>query len=259
MFENFSKEELESIVKRSESWSEICKCLGIYDKHDKYVPYLRRILDSLKIDYSFLDIPSNKHKNLKNRHNKYTKFKDEEIFIKKSPVGISTIRRRYFSGKFSEYKCAICGMEPFWNGKELILTLDHINGNTNNNELSNLRWICPNCDRQLPTYAGRNKKREKIVLQKKICKKCGKEIEYRNEYCLECFSEMKSESIKLNPENKKPDRNTLKKLIRENSFLKIGKIFDVSDNAVRKWCKKYNLPYKSSEIKKYSDEEWKYI
>ena len=36
----------------------------------------------------------------------------------------------------------------------------------------------------------------------------------------------------------------------------IGKQFGVSDNAVRKWCKKYGLPQKVSEIKKYTDEEW---
>lgn len=30
----------------------------------------------------------------------------------------------------------------------------------------------------------------------------------------------------------------------------------VSDNAIRKWCKKYNLPYKKKDIKSYSDEEW---
>lgn len=259
MFENFSKEEFEVIINKSKKWCEVCENLGIYDKHDKYVPYLRKILDYLNIDYSFLDSPYNKYTNLKNRRNKYTKFKDEEIFVKNPPVGIGTIRRRYFSGKFSEYKCAICGMEPFWNGEKLILTLDHIDGDTNNNELSNLRWVCPNCDRQLPTYAGRNKKREKVSLPKKVCKKCGKEIGYRNEYCFKCFSEIKSESIKLNSDNKKPDRNTLKKLIREKSFLELGRIFNVSDNAIRKWCKKYNLPYKSSEIKKYSEEEWELL
>ena len=43
------------------------------------------------------------------------------------------------------------------------------------------------------------------------------------------------------------------------SFTAIGKKYNVSDNAVRKWCDKYNLPRKASEIKKYSDEEWELI
>lgn len=54
-------------------------------------------------------------------------------------------------------------------------------------------------------------------------------------------------------------REELKKLIRTTPFVQIGKQFNVSDNAIRKWCDKYNLPRKVSDIKKYSDEEWELI
>lgn len=40
------------------------------------------------------------------------------------------------------------------------------------------------------------------------------------------------------------------------SFVAVGKKYNVTDNAIRKWCKYYNLPNKSSEIKQYSQEEW---
>ena len=43
------------------------------------------------------------------------------------------------------------------------------------------------------------------------------------------------------------------------SFVAIGKKYGVSDNAIRKWCDKYNLPRKVSEIKKYSDKDWEKI
>lgn len=54
----------------------------------------------------------------------------------------------------------------------------------------------------------------------------------------------------------RPNRDRFKQLIRTTPFLQIGKIFNVSDNTIRKWCKSMNLPYKASEIKKYSDQEW---
>lgn len=54
-------------------------------------------------------------------------------------------------------------------------------------------------------------------------------------------------------------REELKNLIRTTPFTRIGEQYNVSDNAVRKWCDKYNLPRKVSEIKQYSDEEWEKI
>jgi uncharacterized protein YjcR len=46
-------------------------------------------------------------------------------------------------------------------------------------------------------------------------------------------------------------------MIRELSFLEIGRRYGVSDNTIRKWCIAENLPSKKSEIKKYSDKDWK--
>lgn len=54
-------------------------------------------------------------------------------------------------------------------------------------------------------------------------------------------------------------REELKNLIRTTPFTKIAANFGVSDNAIRKWCIKFNLPSKSREIKKYSEEEWDLI
>jgi hypothetical protein len=54
-------------------------------------------------------------------------------------------------------KCSICGMNNWWNNKELIFILDHIDGHHENNSEDNLRLICPNCDTQLPTFKSKNK------------------------------------------------------------------------------------------------------
>lgn len=79
--------------------------------------------------------------------------------------GDKSIMRANYTPKFAkpiilkeqDGKCAICGMEPVWNGKELIFILDHIDGHASNNRRDNLRLICPNCDSQLDTYKSKNK------------------------------------------------------------------------------------------------------
>jgi len=52
--------------------------------------------------------------------------------------------------------CCICKVDS-WQGKELPVIIDHINGNPEDNSLGNLRLVCPNCDAQLPTYKSKNK------------------------------------------------------------------------------------------------------
>jgi len=48
-------------------------------------------------------------------------------------------------------------MADMWNDKSLVFILDHIDGNADNNERSNLRLVCPNCDSQLATFKSKNK------------------------------------------------------------------------------------------------------
>lgn len=54
-------------------------------------------------------------------------------------------------------------------------------------------------------------------------------------------------------------REQLKREIREFPFLKVAKVHNVSDNAIRKWCKRMGLPSLATDIKRYSDEEWENI
>lgn len=86
------------------------------------------------------------------------------------------------------------------------------------------------------------------------CTDCGKEIarpknskiEHR---CIQC-------AAKNRRVIERPDRKTLKILVRKNPIKIVGQYFGVTDNTIRKWLKSENLPTKKREIDKYSDEEY---
>lgn len=82
-----------------------------------------------------------------------------------------------------------------------------------------------------------------------ICPICGNKKTDNAQCCSKCRNEY---YYYIN----RPDRETLKKLIRTQSFVSIGKQYNVTDNAIKKWCKTYKLPYKRKDIKLYTTEEW---
>lgn len=242
LVDNFSQQELEELTKNSNTLKELCERLGYKCVSGRTGDIVKQRLEKFNISYD--------HFNLINKNKEQRTF--ENSFCINSTASSKYIRNHYLKDYTKEYKCSICGQEPFWNGKELTLTLDHINGEHSDNRLENLRWVCPNCDRQLDTFGSKNRK-GKVTLKKYFCIDCGKEVSCNTTLrCFECASKQRRKT-------ERPSREKLKELIREKSFVSIGKSFSVSDNAVRKWCDYYDLPRKKNEIKKYSDEEWKLI
>ena len=74
----------------------------------------------------------------------------------------STVKK-YLVEKFGN-KCVECGQENSWNNKTLMLQLDHIDGDSDNSLISNLRLLCPNCHTQTETYgnAGKGNRYKKL-------------------------------------------------------------------------------------------------
>jgi hypothetical protein len=82
-----------------------------------------------------------------------------ESYLRKDVlVNRGNLRRRLLSAGLLENRCAECGIYE-WRGVALSLHLDHIDGDPLNNELSNLRLLCPNCHSLTPTYCGKKKGR----------------------------------------------------------------------------------------------------
>lgn len=51
-----------------------------------------------------------------------------------------------------EHVCAGCGTGPLLNGLPLVLSVDHVDGDWRNDARDNLRFLCPNCHAQTPTF-----------------------------------------------------------------------------------------------------------
>ena len=98
-----------------------------------------------------------------------------------------------------------------------------------------------------------NDRNSKLEIKHYYCSSCGKEISRGARYCNECSNK------KRRIVQQRPNRDELKQLIRYNTFTELGRKYGVSDNSVRKWCKLVNLPYRTTDIKKYTNEEWELI
>lgn len=85
--------------------------------------------------------------------------------------------------------------------------------------------------------------------QGRPCEICGK-FTYNKKFCSSECAHIAQRKAEL------PSRTHLKEMIRSMPFTKIGKMYNVNDNTVRRWCRKYNLPSLRMDIEKYSDEEW---
>lgn len=94
----------------------------------------------------------------------FGRYQWEFVSIPKIEQGLGGNYKRYLKEKRGD-KCSECSQENSWNNKPLMLQLDHIDGNSDNNDLSNLRLLCPNCHSQTETYgnAGKGSRYKKVT------------------------------------------------------------------------------------------------
>ncbi len=81
----------------------------------------------------------------------------KEILVSGKLENTYRLKNRLLTGGIKEAKCERCNLTD-WMGEPIPLELHHIDGDRKNNELDNLKLLCPNCHAKTGNYRGKNKK-----------------------------------------------------------------------------------------------------
>jgi Zn finger protein HypA/HybF involved in hydrogenase expression/ribosomal protein S14 len=152
---------------------------------------------------------------------------NEELFCV-NLVDRKHVKNRILRDSLIEYKCQRCHI-THWEGEELSLHLDHINGINNDNRLENLRFLCPNCHSLTDTYCAKNKNKNNHADTKetKTCQDCGVPVGHLSIYCQKCVRNHREQIVW-------PEDNVLLQMVNDSSYSEIGRQLNVSGNAVKK-------------------------
>ena len=219
-----SRKDLSDIINDCTTFADIMRRVGLPVRGKMGITLKKKLLEN-GYDLSHLTgIP-------KFRHKQKTL---EEYLTKNSTAKSCKIKNILFKHGIKTNKCEVCGIEN-WNGKPLNMQLHHIDGDPTNNTLENLQILCPNCHAQTDTYCC---KKPDVVKEKEIyiCPMCGGEKKTKkSQYCSKCSSKL---SRKVEWPTKEEMENYL---LNGLSLGDIGKLYNVSGNAVKKWKIYYNL------------------
>ena len=155
--QQYSKAWLSELCKDSYSYAEVLRKAGRKQGGGTQAT-LKKKIEEFQIDISHFtgqrwqDSPNqNEHKEVREKYDL------EEVFRANSPVTQKVLRGYVERHNLLEYKCVKCGCDGQWQDGQIALEIDHLDGDNTNNEISNLRYLCPNCHALTETYRGRNK------------------------------------------------------------------------------------------------------
>jgi bacterioferritin-associated ferredoxin len=148
---SYSIEQIRAAVAKSICMSEVLREIGL-STHGSCANVIKRIMKEHNILSDHFD-PA-----LALRKGNARRWSPDEVFIEHSPIPRATlhthVKRHNVIGT---PVCSECGVATTYNRKPISLTVDHINGVSDDNRIENLRWLCPNCHSQTSTYCGKNK------------------------------------------------------------------------------------------------------
>jgi hypothetical protein len=161
----------------------------------------------------------------------------EEVLVEGSTYDRGSLKRRLFETGLKARRCEMCGVGERWHGRPMALVLDHVNGVADDNRLENLQIVCANCAATLDTHCGRNLPRP--------CSRCGKAFRpsfKAQKYCTrDCWAASDS-ARRDRPDRRRVPRPSHEQLLADlatMTWVAVGAKYGVSDNAVRKWLRRY--------------------
>ena len=214
----YLKEKIEAAVKKSKTWAEVCRELDAPPATGSQ-SYIKHIAERNGFDYSHF--VGRFHRKGKVAHNRLESI--DKYLCRGSIINSHRLKEYLFRLGYKEKRCERC-KRTRWLGEEIVFELDHIDNDKTNNELSNLKILCPNCH-SLKTRSEIKKRKTKKtkIASKPMVRKL--------------ITVRKQRPRKV----VRPSSGKLQRLIDTKSFCAVGRMYGVSDNAIRKWCKSYNL------------------
>lgn len=219
-------DEFRMACKEANVISDILKPLGLKNQGRNHHNVIKRAKEeNIDISHITLGYGANTGKSFPNTRTPLKKY-----LVENSKCNRRHVKTKLINQNILKNECSICGLKESWNEKPIVMVLDHINGINDDYRLENLRLVCPNCNSQLDTFAGRNARKPEEDKKKHFCLSCNVEISADAKFCPTCYSFSRRKVSR-------PSNEELLKEISETSFSAVGRKYGVSDNAIRKWLK----------------------
>lgn len=155
MKHTYTVQQLIDSVNNSTSIRQVLMLLNINAKGGNYATLKRQLVKHNISTSHFTGQGHAKNRQFPERNTPLALYLDNTI-----PINSFRLKNRLLKEGIFQYQCSNCLLTD-WLDKPIPLELDHIDGNSENNNLSNLHLLCPNCHALTDTYRGKNQSRAK--------------------------------------------------------------------------------------------------